>query len=61
MAYNNASDFTSGYSKTTTEDYHSIADVEIHLNSESPFEFIDEVKIEEMDFLLYNKYILYNK
>ena len=59
MAYNNVSDFTSGYSTTTTDDYHSIGGVEIHLNSESPFEFIDEVKIEEMDFLLYNKYVYY--
>ena len=59
MAYNNVSDFSSGYSTTTTGDYHSINDVEIHLNSESPFEFVDEVEIKEMNFLLYNKYIYY--
>ena len=57
MAYNNASDFTSGYSTTTVSDdnYHDIDSIVFNLNSESPFEFEDEVEIKEMNFLLYNK------
>jgi len=59
MTYNNASDFTSGYSNVTTSDYKSIGGVQVHINKESPFEFIDDVEIKEMNFLLYNKYIYY--
>ena len=60
MTYNNASDFTSGYSTTTTSDYHNIGGVEVKINTESPFEYVDEVEIKEMNFLLYNKYIYYS-
>ena len=57
--YNDISDFTSGYSNVTTNNYHSIGNVQVKINSKSPFEFIDEAQILEMNFLLYNKYIYY--
>ena len=60
MTYNNASDFTSGYSSKTTNDYYNIQEVEVHINQESPFDFVDKVEIREMKFLLYNKYIYYS-
>ena len=58
--YNDLSDFTSGYSTTTTSDYTSIGNVAFHINSNSPFEFVDEAQIIDMNFLLYNKYIYYS-
>ena len=59
FTYNNISDFSSGYSSITNLDYN-IENVLIHDNIESPFEFVDEVEIKEMNFLLNNKYIYYS-
>ena len=59
FTYNNVSDFISGYSSVTTNDYSNIGNVRSEINQESPFEFVDEAKIIEMNFLLYNKYIYY--
>ena len=56
--YNDISDFTSGYSTVTTDDYGNIGNVQIHTNK-SPFDFVDDAHILEMDFVLYNKYIYY--
>ena len=55
--YNDISDFTSGYSTITTNDYGNIGNVQIHINNKSPFDFVDDAHILEMDFVLYNKYI----
>ena len=57
--YDNISDFTSGYSTVTTSNYGDIGNVQININTETPFEFVDEAQIIEMNFLLYNKYIYY--
>ena len=59
FTYNNISDFTSGYSNATTNDFSSIGNVQIHINQQSPFEFVDEAEIIEIDFVLNNKYIYY--
>ena len=59
MTYNDVSDFKSGYSSVTTDDYLSLSNVQVIINEDSPFEFMDEVEIIEMNFLLYNKYIYY--
>ena len=60
FGYNNISDFSCGYSNATTSNYHNIVIVQIKYNSESPFEFIDEVEIRDINNLLNNKYIYYN-
>ena len=62
FTYNNASDFISGYSTSTItgDNYHDLSNVNIHVNDESPFDFVDEVEIEDMNILLYNKYIYYS-
>ena len=57
--YNNISDFISGYSTVSTEDYSNIGSVKYHINNNTPFEFLEEAEIKEIDFLLYNKYLYY--
>ena len=60
ITYNNATDFTSGYSKNyNPSNYHDTSNPPFEINSESPFEFLDEVEINEMNFLLNNKYVYY--
>jgi len=60
ITYNNAKDFISGYSKNySPSDYHDVSTVQFETHSESPFEFLDEVEIQEMNFLLNNKYVYY--
>ena len=44
MTYNNVSDFISGYSNSTTSDYHNIGGVQVKIISEFPFEFLDEIE-----------------
>ena len=60
FTYNDISDFSSGYSTKTVsgEDYYD-NNVEVSNNNNSPFEFIDEVEIEDIDFLIYSKYVYY--
>ena len=62
ITYNNYSDFISGYTSSSFSgtDYHNINSVNIKLNSESPFQFIDEVEIKEMNFISENKYLYYS-
>jgi hypothetical protein len=61
MTYNNASDFISGYSETIVGNDYSIPDnFKFINNAKSPFEFMDEVEIKEMNFLPYNKYAYYS-
>ena len=57
--YNSISDFISGYSNVTTSDYTNLDNVQFHINSKSPFEFLDEAEIIDMNFLLYSEYIYY--
>ena len=59
ISYNNVSDFTCGYSTYTFSDYHDLSQVQFILHSDSPFEFIDEVQIEQMNFLVYDRYVYY--
>ena len=61
ITYNNISDFTCGYSTSTVSgsDYYSISGVSVSNNVDTPFEFIDDVEIEEMKFLLYTNYVYY--
>ena len=60
ITYNSISDFISGYSTKTVEgsNYYT-NDVEVTNNEKSPFEFINNVEIEEMKFLLYTHYVYY--
>ena len=60
ITYNNISDISSGYSTGTTNDYTNLGNINYLINDKSPFEFIDEVEIKEMNFLLFNKYIYYS-
>ena len=61
ITFNNISDFCSGYSTATvtTSNYDSIGGVTVTNNCESPFEFINEMEIKQMDFMLYNQYVYY--
>ena len=57
FTYNNISDFTSGYSLTTVTypNYDQISGVTIKNNEKSPFEFLEEVEIKQMDIMHYNQ------
>ena len=65
FTYNDINDFTSGYSITKIEDddhalYHNdMKTVEFHNNLESPFEFTDEVEIQEMNVMYNNNFVYY--
>ena len=61
FTYNNISDFTSGYSLTTvtTPYYNQTSGVTIKNNEKSPFEFLEEVEIKQMDIMHYNQYVYY--
>ena len=59
ITYNDAKDFSSGFTNSTTDDYSDINNVSIKFNSVSPFEFMDEVEIEEINFILFNKFVSY--
>ena len=58
MTYNDVSDFKSGYSVSHPDDF-KINSVTIKKNENTPFEFLDEVEIKEMNFLFNNKYVYY--
>jgi len=61
MTYNNISDFISGYSESKVNDNYEIQnDFKFINNEKSPFEFMDEVEIKEMNFFPYNKYVYYS-
>ena len=61
FTYNNASDFSSGFSnKTVNSSNYYTNDVEVNNNLNTPFEFIDAVEIKEMKFLWYTKYVYYS-
>ena len=61
ITYNDANDFSSGYSTSTVSgnSYYS-NNVEVTNNYTSPFSFIDEVEIKEINFLLYTNYVYYS-
>ena len=60
ITYNDISDFSSGYStKTVSGEAYYDNNVEVANNYSSPFEFVDEVVIEDIDFLLLSKYVYY--
>ena len=60
FTYNNAYDFSSGYSiRTVSGTNYYNTDVDVKNNFTTPFEFVDNVKIEEMKFLLYTNYAYY--
>ena len=67
FTYNNISDFKTGYSNTSInedEDYYYIINKEEYRlkfkNNTAPhLEFFDDMIIEKMDFLLYNKFLYY--
>ena len=59
ITYNNSSDIISGYSTHTTNNYDELNTFQFKTNYTSPFDFIDEVEIKELDFILNNKYMYY--
>ena len=61
FTYNTASDFTGGYSYggLNSQDYSAIDGIGFHTFDESPFEFINEVEIQEIDFIKTTKYVYY--
>ena len=63
FTYNNISDFTTGFSKNSINkksDYPSeLQNIQITKNNYSYFEFFNDMEIEEMNFLLDNKFLYY--
>ena len=61
ITYNDVNDFSSGFSTSTVsgEEYYT-DNVQVSNNYTSPFSFIDEVEIKEMNFLLYTNYVYYS-
>jgi len=63
FTYNNITDFKSGYSTSSINVndnfYERIENVQIQNNDNPHLEFFDNMKIEKMEFLLYNKFIYY--
>ena len=57
ISYNNINEFYSGYT-TNAPDYYSLNDLEWK-KSQATFEFFEDVEIEEMKFLPYNRYVYY--
>ena len=63
FSYNDTTDFSCGYSNEVS-DYYNIENVEVINYADSPLQFTDDVEIQEMNFILYNKYVqykIYNK
>jgi hypothetical protein len=64
FTYNDLSDFTSGYSinSVVNEDhvnYTNIGSVTFATNLDSPFDFIDEVEIKELNIMYNNNFVYY--
>ena len=61
ISYNNVSDFSCGYTTSSFDnsDYNNFGGVQIKLYSDSPFEFVDEVEIKQMNILSNNRYVYY--
>ena len=61
ITYDNVDNFLSGYVITTNTDrkVNGYDWAKVTHNNITPFEFIDEVEIEEMNFMLYNKFVYY--
>ena len=62
ITYNDINNFISGYFLTDKNDIN-IEDLSwvngFINNTKSPFEFIEEVEIEDIDFMIYNKFVYY--
>ena len=61
FTYNDISDFSSGYSTSTfgSNIYYSLDPISVQNNFTTPFEFLNEVEIKEINFLLYTNYAYY--
>ena len=57
ITYDDINKFYSGY--TTFDDNFNIDDVNIFINTQSPFDFLEEVEIKEINFILENKFVYY--
>ena len=61
ITYNDVNDFSSGYSSSTVSGNSFYSNVVTVINNyTSPFSFLDEVEIKEMNFLLYTNYAYYS-
>ena len=59
ITYDDANNFYSGYTNSTFDNNFNINDIDIVVNTQSPFNFLDEVEIKEINFILENKYVYY--
>ena len=61
FTYNNISDFSTGYSGPIPRnyDYSLLDNISLTKNDYPHLEFLNDVEIEEMNFLLYNKFLYY--
>ena len=61
FTYNDASDFSSGYSTKPPGNDYAVSDSVTYKNNErNPLKFFDEVEINEFNFMSYNKYAYYS-
>ena len=62
ITYNDVTDFSSGYSinPAAANSFEIANTITFENNNGSPFEFLDEVEIKEINFLPYNKYVYYS-
>ena len=63
FTYNDISDFTSGYSNSSIDEgnnyYYEVKNLKFEINEYPHLEFLYNMTIEEMNFLLYNKFLYY--
>ena len=59
MTYNNISDFKSGYSYQDPQNYADVNSMVPKINDNPDFEFLEDVEIENMNFMLNNKFLYY--
>ena len=59
ITYNDPQNFISGYTNSTVDDDYDITYIGFNLNFTSPFGFEEDLEIEEINFILRNKFIYY--
>ena len=59
ITYDNIYNYSSGFIKAKFDKNFDVTNIDIIENSISPFEFLDRVEIQEINFILKNKFVYY--
>ena len=59
MTYDDIYNFSTGYTNSTFDENFDTSNYTYKINLESPFEFLEELEIKEINFLLRNKFLYY--